>query len=375
MSRIQRFFHNCLQARVYVPLLLTAAWTPGVLLLPHTFWLAAFSAAYLLLVPGYVVYRTIVGYPQRESRVLALSFVVGLSMIALMVLGLGVNQVLLWQHLTKQPLTATNLTVVIAAFTGLFTLATAWRRLPQRANGARRYATLTFWLQQDQTFWARMGAGTLLLLLPVLAIGGANMLSNGGSNWLAMSVVGLSGLLLLGLLWTHKKHWQSLYPLALYGVAAALLLGTSMRGWAITGHDVMQEFQVFQLTSAHSQWNMQYYQDAYTACLSITILPTILQRLTGIYDPYIFKLVFQLVFALIAPLLYTSLRTKVPRKLAFITALVFLTFPTFLTDMMMLNRQETAMLCFALALTAGITLQLKPWQRHALMIIFFGGMA
>src|SRR5215471_15031326 len=102
----------------------------------------------------------------------------------------------------------------------------------------------------------------------------------------------------------------------------------------------MQEYQVFQLTLQHLTWNMNYYQDAYNACLSITILPTMLQQLTGITSPYIFKFVFQLLFALIAPTIYITLSRYIPRKMALLSTFVFIAFPAFLTDITMLNRQE-----------------------------------
>jgi len=373
MQLVKRFFRNCIQVRVLVPLLTTLAWAASTLYAPSNVVSGTFSLLFMTTLPGYVLYRVIAGYPKGQLKSRTLLYSVGLSLVSLMVIGLALNQAVVWTGGTA-PFTIPNLVASIGGFTAFFAILTAFRQKTQNLKRYTQYAHLSTWRGHDATFWKAVGLGAFLLMMPLLAIAGANMLNNGGGNALALTAVGLVALAMLGLAWTNKPQYQSLYPLGLFSIAATLLLGTSMRGWEITGHDVMQEFQVFQLTTQHSLWSMSFYQDAYTACLSITILPTILQKLSGLYDPYIFKLVFQMFFALMAPLLYSGLRTYVPRKSAFLAALVFMTFPTFLTDMMMLNRQEVAMMLFALAIMAALDSYLSKPKRHILVILFLGGM-
>jgi len=369
MQLIKRFFRNCLQVRVLAALVTTIAWSVSTLYLPTNVLSGAFSLGFLLTLPGYVLYRVLAGYPQGQLKARTLLYSVGLSLVSLMVIGLGLNQISLLVG-QPQPLTPPNMVFAVGGFTALMTILTAFREHPEDIARYTRYAKLSTWRNRGATYWRVLAVGAFLLILPLLAIAGANILNNNGSNAVALVAVALVALMMLGLAWTNKLQYQALYPLGLFSIAAALLLGTSMRGWEITGHDVMQEFQVFQLTTHHSLWSMSFYQDAYTACLSITILPTILQKLSGLYDPYIFKLVFQLVFALMATLLYSGLRTYVPRKSAFLAAVIFMTFPTFLTDMMMLNRQEVAMLLFALSIMAALDTYLSKFGRHVLVIVF-----
>jgi len=371
---IQRFARNCLQLRVLLPLLATGLWVAMVLYVPSNPLSALGSLAYLSFIPGYVLYRTIAGYARNEMKARILAAVVGLSLISLMVIGLALNELLPWLLSVQRPLVAKAMIPAIAGFVVFFTLCTAFRRKSQNLGKFRKYAQLDFWRTQSREFWLTAAVGALLVVLPFAAVAGATLLNNTEFNWLALGAVGVAGVVMLGLAWTKKLPLQGLYPLALYSVTLTLLLGTSMRGWEVTGHDVMQEYQVFQLTTLNSLWDMKFYQDAYTACLSITILPTILQRLSGMPDLYIFKLWFQVLFALIAPLMYTALRTYVPRKIAFLSAIVFISFPAFLTDIMMLNRQEVAIFCFALALFTALDRRLPRVSRHILMIIFLGGM-
>jgi uncharacterized membrane protein len=371
---IKRFARNTLQLRVLIPLLATAVWAASVLYAPANALSATFSLAYLSFAPGYVLYRTIAGYSKDEMKAKITAYMIGLSLISLMVIGLVLNQVLPWTTGTHHPLIAATIVPAIAGFVAFFALATAFRRKTQNLGRYKKYAQLSFWRKKSREFWLTCTVGALLVLLPFLSTAGATMLNNAGPNWLALGAVALAGIVMFGLAWTKRLPLQGLYSLALYSVTLTLLLGTSMRGWEVTGHDVMQEFQVFQLTTLNSLWDMKFYQDAYMACLSITILPTILQKLSGIPDLYVFKLWFQILFAFIAPLMYAGLRTYVPRKLAFLAAIVFITFPAFLTDIMMLNRQEVAIFCFALALFAALDKKLPRPSRHILMILLLGGM-
>jgi uncharacterized membrane protein len=319
-------------------------------------WRAILSLPFLLFVPGYFSFRFIAGYERRFGWEIFV-YSLGLSLVALMAIGFGVNEIGLYLH-DPTPLQTTPLTLSVGITTAVLGLLASLRRPKLDIK----------WPKLNH-----LGAVGVGLLLPLLAIGGANTLNNGGSNWLAL--VALSGVAIfaVAIAWKARRdNWT--YPYALFAMGLTILLGTSMRGWNITGHDVMQEFQVFQLTAGHSVWHMHFYQDAYNACLSITILPTVLQRLTGIADQYIFKFVVQLYFAAMAPIVYLSLRRYVPTVMAFLAGVVFITFPTFLTDMAMLNRQETAFICLGLAVLAMLDESLKRRTKSLLAFIFLGGM-
>ncbi|HKU18048.1 MAG TPA: DUF2206 domain-containing protein [Candidatus Saccharimonadales bacterium] len=351
-----------LQWRRWVPgLAIVATWMLTTLVVPSTFVRALVSIGFLALAPGYFAFRSLVGYAKPASLAHLLGYTLGLSLALLMVIGLGVNQ-LLPLFGNRQPLTTTVLCLAIGGVTAALVVLSAFRARPKRPH-------LRFRWKELLKAWPFVAPS---VVLPVLATGGAITLNNGGSNWLALTAMGGIGLYALFLVWSKKAvRW---YPAALYGICLALLLGTSMRGWHITGHDIMQEYQVFELTLRHSAWHMQYYQDAYNACLSITILPTIFQRLTGIADPYVFKFVYQLLFASIAPLLYVMLKKFTDRRIALLAVFTFMSFPAFLTDITMLNRQTIALLFVALSLLAGLDKTLRGWHKRTLGAIFLLGM-
>lgn len=214
----------------------------------------------------------------------------------------------------------------------------------------------------------------LFILPPLFAIGdilGAVSLNNGGTNVLTMIVLaGIAALSLIILL--LRKHVPAqIFPFSLYWICLALLLSMSLRGWLISGHDVLEEYSVFKLTHQHLQWNINYFRDAYNACLSITILPTIISGLMPkIPDQYIFRFVFQGVFALMPVGLYCFVRRYVKRTYAFITVLFFLSQAPLLRDFVFLTRQEMAIFFYMLMLLVMVKTSLSRTQRFALAFIF-----
>jgi uncharacterized membrane protein len=189
-------------------------------------------------------------------------------------------------------------------------------------------------------------------LAVALAVFGANQLNNGASG--NMTLIALAMVALVGVFairWLRHTR-ETVMSAVIYLVSLSLLLTTSLRGWYVTGHDIQQEYLVFQLTEVNGHWSMAYFQDAYNACLSITILPTELGQIIHVDNPYIYKLFFQLLFALCPVLAYTLARRYFNRGIATLAVAFFVGFPTFFTDMPFLNRQEIALLFVVIGMLA-----------------------
>ncbi|GAB2700492.1 hypothetical protein GCM10010442_17940 [Kitasatospora kifunensis] len=206
-----------------------------------------------------------------------------------------------------------------------------------------------------------LGAGCLLL-----SVGGAIRLNNGLGPTMAVLALVAMAVLFVQLLRGRRRYPESVLCLGLFLLAAALLLLTSLRGWFITGHDIQREYEVFQLAFDADRWQIAAFRDPYNACLSITLLPTAFARLTGISGLYVFKAVFPLLFALSAPLVYRSVRNLAQRMVALLSALYFVAFPTFFTDMTFLARQEIAFLLLGAALVV-LTDPGRPIRRRRVL--------
>jgi uncharacterized membrane protein len=98
-----------------------------------------------------------------------------------------------------------------------------------------------------------------------------------------------------------------------------------------------------------SRWNISDFHDPYNACLSITILPTMLARVTRISDPYLFKFVLQGLFALTPVCVFLIGRRMFRLGTGYLAALLCLGFPTFFTDMPFITRQEVGFTFLAVA--------------------------
>ncbi len=189
---------------------------------------------------------------------------------------------------------------------------------------------------------------TFVALFPaiftLLAFLGSISINNGGSNlWTIGMLVGI-GVYAFILIKYHKRLGENVIPVALFFISLSLLFMTSLRSWYISGHDIQREYRVFQLAKDAGLWSIANYKDAYNACMSITILPTILSNLLNLSDQYIYKTLFQIIFATVPSAIFLIARRYVSGAAALTAAVYFIAFPTFFTDMAFLNRQEIAFL-------------------------------
>lgn len=312
---------------------------------------------FFLTAPGYLLLRRIAsgfgGWWERAG----LSVV--LSLLVIMVGGLFLNT--LHYIGLDRPLTTINTFITLS----LVTLFLIW------LNRKERIVVKLPKLVYPSTLY--LIVATLVTSLPVLAIGGAIRLNNGASNILTMTMFAMAGVLVMLLI--SRKELKPLYPYALYMIALGVLLSTSLRGWSVTGHDIVHEYQVFHTVASDNLWKVvTEHKNPYSACLSITMLPTILANISHVTDIYIFKIVFQILFASIATLIYAiSLKLTNRRRLSMIAALIFISFPPFLNDMPFLNRQESALLFFAAAILAALCVNpLKKTERILVPLLLLG---
>ncbi len=208
------------------------------------------------------------------------------------------------------------------------------------------------------------------LFFVVTSIDGAVRLNNGiedNTTLLMLAAMALYSFLVV--IFVNRIEKQVI-PAILYLNALALLFMTSLRGWFVSGHDIQREFFVFQLAKGAGLWDVSTYVDAYNACLSITVLPTLLVNTLHIADPYVYKVLLQVLFALVLVLVYLTARTWLNHRLAFLTGLCFMAFPTFFQDMPFLIRQEVAFLFFGLMVYVLFERHLSLFARRTLFFLF-----
>jgi uncharacterized membrane protein len=289
----------------------------------------------LVLLPGYFTLLALgIG---KLNTAKAFLYAMTLGLFGLMMAGLGANELTnIFVH-TARPLNLTSIFVF-------------WNVLNVGLIGAAALQNIT--IEAKISLKPKrhdMTVGTLALIVPFVMAGGAFRLNNGASNVVTLFAMICCAALLAYIICMHKKLNESTLLVVLFGVGLSVLLATSLRSWNITGHDIKHEYQVFTLTNELGKWSIANFRDAYNACLSITILPVVLSKLLHMSGLYVFKLLFEIVFALCPLVVFTFLRRFTTTFNALIGAILFIAYPTFITDAAMLTRQETAYMFFGLA--------------------------
>jgi len=295
-----------------------------------------FGMAFLAFVPGVLLMLAL----KIKKKIFweAIVYVVGLSVTFLMFAGLITNWVLTnWK--ISEPLSTSHLIVVFNFFIIILLILAMARN--KRIVWTIKLPKLKFidWLSLS-----------IPSIFPVLAIFGAVTLNNDNFNPYTTTMLGSIALWVVMVAIFGKKLDRNIYPASLFFISLALLFMTSLRGWYTTGHDNQLEYFVFQLTKSDYTWDISEYRDPYNASLSITILPTVFYSLLGINDVYIYKTIFQIIFSLIGVSLFLFFERYTSRFVALLSVFSFISFPTFINDMPMLNRQEIAMFFFSLVL-------------------------
>lgn len=201
--------------------------------------------------------------------------------------------------------------------------------------------------------WAGVGRRDRALVgvagfLPVAAVGGARLLDNGYGNALAVGTVVACAVYAVVAV-TVARH-PVVLPGAIFGIGLALLLGYSMRTGHVVGWDINQELFTYRTTATLGRWEWGSFKDPYNACLSITILPSVVVQLTRIGPEVVFKLFYPLLFAVVPVTLYALARRFTNGRAAFLAAMFFVAQTWFGQQMPALARQEVALLFVALVL-------------------------
>jgi uncharacterized membrane protein len=315
-------------------------------------WLLTLS--YFGLIPGYLILKLVNFKLSFKWEIFSFSF--GLSLLFMIVSGLALNCAHAFG--LNKPLT----TLHIFIFLDLLNIVLLITQKNTNISFNKHFSHLSN---------KKIGLLIILTILPLIGIGGATRLNNGASDILTMILFLLIAAVFAFLYLNNDT--ESLYPYAVIMIAMSVLFTVSLRGSYVIGHDIQREFYVFELTKAHSYWNIGSYRNPYNACLSITILPTVISRLTSIPDIYIYKGVFQIFFACGIVSLYLLVKRIINAKTALLSAFIFISFPTFLNDITFLNRQEIAFIFFSLLMLTSFIPKLRK-RKLVLTILFLVGL-
>jgi uncharacterized membrane protein len=210
------------------------------------------------------------------------------------------------------------------------------------------------------------------LIFPFLAIFGTYLMNNSQNNIILLAMLFLIPIYVVILVWFKDKISNFVYPLTLAMIGFAFLLMYGLTSSYVIGRDVQFEFHFFNLVLYNSHWSpigdIPIF-NAYNACISVTLLPAILQVLSNLNPDYVFKLYYAFIGISLPLVLYTILRRYFSRQNAFFGSLIFVFQPYFIYFLGIV-RQEIAFLFFLLTILVYFDDHLGKNAKKLLFLIF-----
>jgi hypothetical protein len=327
--------------------------------------LSLLGSAYLLFVPGFLVLRLL--KLNNYDFWIKFALTIALSVFSLMLVGFLGNEILLLSKF-EHPLSIKPIIIeLLVLIFGLIYI--------NQSKEVSLEVEINNYLSEYSTKDLFFVFSPFVFI--VMTIIGAVRLNNGGDGIVTLFMLIFMGIYIIFLTYNSSKLGKHVIETSIFLLSISLLLMTSLRGWYVTGHDIQREYRVFQIANINEVWKISLFQDAYNACMSITILPTIFSKLLGIFDPYIYKIIFQFIFATVPVIVYKFARRNVSILVSLLSAFYFMFFPTFFSDMPFLNRQEIAFLFLSLMyyilFDEGMDIKKRRWIFSFLGVIRTGG--
>jgi len=317
---------------------------------------AIFSFIFLTTVPGLLI---ILMLKIREVDFWEyLVYTIGLSVAFLMFGGLFINWVLPLIGIDK-PLSTVPLLISFDIFLLIF-----WIISLKRNN------KIYLKVEPPRLDWTNKSFLIIPIIFPILTILGAITLNNHGPNYLPLIVLGGIAIYVFFVAQFRKKLNKNIYPWSIVMVSLSLLLAASLRSWYVSGIDTNLEYYIFQLIKEKQYWNLQQFNHPYNACLSVSILPTILSTFIKINNQYIFKLIIAMIFSLTPLVVYLFLKRFTHEIVVFFAVFFFISQPLFMNWASIPIRQEIALLYFALTLLVLFNENFNQTLKNSLSIIF-----
>jgi uncharacterized membrane protein len=211
----------------------------------------------------------------------------------------------------------------------------------------------------------------LPLVLPLLAAAGALLLNNGhGPTVARASAVAVAICLFLGLTFANRLS-RGQVGMLIFACALAAQWSFSLRSQEVVGFDITTEIEIAKHTLAAGIWHPVHHNDAYSAMLSVTVLPSVLHALTGASPLISFKLLYPILTALLPVSVFLIGERFMARRFAALAAALLLVQSYFFSLLPELARQEIGLLFFAV-LAASLC---DPRVRQRARLFLIAGMA
>jgi uncharacterized membrane protein len=318
-----------------------------------------YALVILLVLPGFLIFRIL--QIHTSSYFEDMIYSVSISVCAVIFLGLLLNTLFIVLHIAR-PLDRTPILWALNIFMLLLSVVLFFRDDTTKKH--EKYKLSNY----DRII------SILTICLPLIAILGAKSMNASGNNTLTIVMLIFASLVaLFPIIFKNKIH-KNTFILVLLAIAMSVLLMYSLRSQYISGADISVEYKAFQITKNQAEWLMDNFHHAYNSCLSVTILPTIISKVTNINDQMIYKLIYSILFSLVPVIIYFIARKYLNHIPAYLAGLLFIVQPWFIDPMVQVARQEIAFLFFSILLLTIFSIDMNSGTRNFLIIIFGASM-
>ena len=209
------------------------------------------------------------------------------------------------------------------------------------------------------------------LLFPLLSILGTYLMNTYENNITLLVMLILIPVYLVAILLLRNKIEPKTYVIAIFMIGLSLVLMHSLTSNYIMGRDINEEMYVLNMTLSNNHWSPSVPANTYNACLSITILPAVYQKLLGINAENILRIVLGSFLSIIPIIIYLISRKYVSQLLAFLASLLAIFQFQFIEGQQMSGeRFEISLLFFGLTLLIFLDSEIKGIKKTMLFILF-----
>lgn len=302
---------------------------------------------YLMFIPGYLILRALKVHDLETIDTLLYS--AGCSIAALMFSGVILNAIgPVFQ--VEKPLSILPVTVTLS---GLVLLLSVVCYIRDRDFSNQRLIDIRH-LFSPPAMLLGIVLGLVIVATYVMNVYNVNIL-------LFMLIITLAAIVLM--VGFDRFIPASLFPLAIFVIALALLFQSTLISPHVTGWDIQQEVYLSNSVLENGHWNFSY-DHVINSMLSIVMVAPIFSLFMNLNVIWIFKIIYPFILALVPLGLYQVFKKQTGEKIAFLSAFFFSALVVFYTELIALGRQEIAEFFVVLILLLMInrTMEKSKWS-------------
>lgn len=321
---------------------------------------------YLSFIPGFVLFKLL--KLKDISSVQKILFIVGLSVVFSMFVGLLLNRVMLS---ISMPVSVTSLLISLSLFT-LILFVIAYRKdlSMDQKNSEECFNTQ---LNLKNTIIK------IVIFLPLIFGIVGSLYSN--VYILLMMIISTVALYMLSI-FSNKFASTKAFPIILFFISLALILQVVLKSNYIMGYDANLEYYVFKVTVNNEYWTTlstithSIAAVNYSSMLSVTILPTVYYYLMNISGELVFKIIYPFIFSLVPVALFSIYSKQFNKTTAILSTLFFISgyLVFYGIESLSLNKQIVGTLFLALSVLIILNKQMPMHKRRFLLVVFGVGL-